>query len=40
MVHDHPAGWTNEPKVVPAGNVSDSETVDALLGPAFVTVIV
>src|SRR6185295_10114306 len=40
VVFDHPTGAVNDTKVVPAGNVSDSDTDAALLGPALVTVIV
>jgi len=40
VVQDQPAGEESEKKVVPAGNVLDSETEVASLGPVFVTVIV
>src|SRR6266852_2662421 len=39
-VHDQPPGAENDTNVVPAGSVSDIETDAALLGPAFVAVIV
>lgn len=37
---DQPPGGANDTKVVPLGSVSDSETEDALLGPALFTVMV
>jgi len=40
VVQDQPPGDDNDTKVVPAGNVSESETEVALLGPALFTVIV
>jgi hypothetical protein len=40
VVHDHPPGVESETNVVPAGSVSASATVVALLGPALLTVIV
>ena len=38
VVQLHPAGEASEPNVVPAGSVSASVVVAALLGPAFATV--
>ena len=40
VVQLHPPGDDNDTKVVPAGNVSLKDAAAALLGPAFVTVIV
>ena len=40
VVHDQPAPAESDTKVVPAGSVSVTVTVDALLGPVFVSVIV
>ena len=40
VVHDQPPGDDSDTNVVPAGKVSDKDTVAALLGPAFVAVIV
>ena len=40
VVQLHPPGDESDTKVVPAGNVSESETAAALLGPALFTVIV
>jgi hypothetical protein len=40
VVHDQPAGEVKDTNVVPAGSVSDIATVEALLGPALLTVIV
>ena len=40
VVHDHPPGEASDTKVVPAGNVSESKAVAALLGPPLVTVMV
>ena len=40
VVHDQPPGEERETNVVPAGIVSDSDTDDALLGPALLTVMV
>ena len=38
--HDHPAGFVMETKLVDGGNVSESVTKAALLGPGLVTTIV
>ena len=40
VVEDHPPGDERDTNVVPAGSVSVSDTVAALLGPALVTVMV
>ena len=40
VVQDQPPGDDNDTNVVKPGSVSDIETVAALLGPLFVTVIV
>ena len=40
VVQLQPAGEVSDTKVVPVGKVSDSDTVDALLGPALLAVIV
>jgi len=40
VVQDQPPGDASDTKVVPGGNVSESETEAALLGPALFTVIV
>jgi len=40
VVEAHPAGAVKDTRVVPTGNVSDSTTDAALLGPALLTVIV
>lgn len=40
VVHDQPPGLDNDTNVVPAGSVSERFTVEALLGPAFATVMV
>src|SRR6185436_713668 len=40
VVQDQPAGAASETKVVPVGNGSSRVTVAAMLGPAFVVVIV
>ena len=40
VVHVQPAGAVSETKEVPAGSGSDNAAVVALLGPAFVAVMV
>ena len=40
VVHDQPPGEDSDTNVIPAGNVSDTDALVALLGPALVAVIV